>query len=69
MKDIEQRHQSAAAFSAELRSVGAVLDVRAGDTVPGELLPIDDDPGWGRWWVGLVGLGAAGAAAWYWIRR
>jgi len=69
MKDIDRRHQSAAAFSAELRSVGAILDVRAGEIVPGELLPIEDDPGWGRWWAGLVGLGVAAAAVWYWIHR
>jgi serine/threonine-protein kinase len=69
MKDIERRQQSAAALSAELRSLGAILDVRAGETVPGELLPIEDDPGWGRWWAGLVGLGVVAAAVWYWVRR
>jgi serine/threonine-protein kinase len=65
-KDIEQRQQSAASFSAELRSIGAMLDVRMGDSPsPRDLLPIDDDPGTAKWWViGILGL-AAGAAGWW----
>jgi serine/threonine-protein kinase len=66
-KDIEQRHQSAASFSAELRSIGAILDVRAGDAAPGDLLPLDDDePGSGRWWIAaIVGAAAVAAAIWW----
>jgi serine/threonine protein kinase len=43
--DIAQRHQSAAAFAAELRSVAAMLDVRSGESTesPAEL-QIDDTP-------------------------
>jgi serine/threonine-protein kinase len=69
-KDIEQRQQSAASFSAELRSLGAMLDVRTGDSpAPGDLLPIDDDPGTAKWWlVALVGL-AVGAAGWWYFGR
>lgn len=43
--DISVRQQSAAALAAELRSVAAVLDVRAGDAdAPSSVLPIDDTP-------------------------
>jgi hypothetical protein len=69
-KEIDRRQQSTAALSAELRSVGAILDVRSGDSAHGDLLPIDDDPGSGRWWAAaLVVLVAAGLAAWYWSAR
>jgi serine/threonine-protein kinase len=69
-KDIEQRQQSAASFSAELRSLGAMLDVRTGDSPsPGDLLPIDDDPGMAKWWaVAAAGL-LIGAAAWWFFAR
>lgn len=67
-KDLEHRQQSAASFSAELRSIGAMLDVRTGDSPsPGDLLPIDDDPGRGKWWaIGVAGV-ALGAAGWWWF--
>lgn len=66
-KEIDKRPQSAAALSAELRSVGAALDVRAGD-MPRELLPLDEDRGPGRWWAaGLVGVGVVALAVW-WFR-
>lgn len=75
-RDIESRQQSAAALSAELRSVAAVLDVRAGDTVepavlvaqdvrPGEstvLMPLDESPDRAATTL-LAGALAAGAAA------
>lgn len=65
-KEIGKRHQSAASFSAELRSVGAMLDVRSGDASPGELMPLEDDGGGsGKWWVIAI-LGIA-AAAWWWL--
>jgi len=65
-KEIGKRHQSAAALSAELRSVGAMLDVRSGDASPGELMALDDDGGGsGKWWVIAI-LGIA-AAAWWWF--
>ncbi|HEX6975189.1 MAG TPA: serine/threonine-protein kinase [Vicinamibacterales bacterium] len=69
-KDIEHRLQSAASFSAELRSIGAMLDVRTGDSPsPGELLPIDDDPGTARWWLVVAAGLAIGAAAWWFLAR
>jgi serine/threonine-protein kinase len=68
-KDLESRQQSAVSLSAELRSIGAVLDVRTGESAPAELLPLDDDIGGGaQWWIaGLVAI-ACGAAAiwWFW---
>jgi serine/threonine protein kinase len=43
--DIAQRHQSAAAFAAELRSLAAVLDVRSGESSQSSaMLQIDDSP-------------------------
>lgn len=66
-KDIDARQQSAASLSAELRSVGATLDVRSGDPSAGELMPLDDDEGSvGKWIGALVVLGLAAAAVWWW---
>ena len=67
-KDIDSRQQSAAAFSAELRSVGAMLDVRSGDAA-GDLLPLDDAGSGAGGYVGLAaGLGLLVAAAWWLLR-
>lgn len=66
-KEIGGRHQSAASFSAELRSVGAMLDVRSGDVSPGELMPLDDDgSGSARWW--LLAIPGAAVVLWWWLR-
>ncbi len=68
-KEIDQRPQSAASFSAELRGIGAILDVRAGDAGPSELLPLDDEEtGHGKWWVAAAAILAIGGLAW-WILR
>jgi serine/threonine-protein kinase len=67
-KPIDKRHQSAASFSAELRSVGAILDVRAGDASPGDLLPLEDDGGPAKWWLAAAGL-AVGAGVLWWALR
>jgi serine/threonine protein kinase len=65
-KDIDARLQSAAAFSAELRSVGAMLDVRAGDLSSDELLPLDDEgSNAGMWLTVLFLVGIAGLVAWW----
>ncbi len=66
-KDIEQRQLSAASLSAELRSIGAMLDVRSGDSPnPGDLLPIEEDPRTGKWWaLGIVTAAAIVAASWW----
>jgi eukaryotic-like serine/threonine-protein kinase len=68
-KDIEARQQSAASLSAELRSVGAVLDVRAGEDGPHELMPLEEDEGRGAgFWIGLfVVITIAAAVGWYWL--
>ena len=68
-KDIDSRPQSAASFSAELRGIGAILDVRSGMAGPSELLPIEDDPGSSaKWWVAIVAIIAVAGFAW-WILR
>jgi serine/threonine protein kinase len=68
-KEIESRPQSAASFSAELRGIGAMLDVRSGMTGPSELLPIEDDPGSSaKWWVAAIVVVAVAGLAW-WIFR
>ncbi len=65
-KDISARQQSAASLSAELRSVAAVLDVRAGDSEPGELIPIDDEPRATGMWVAIaLALAAVVLLMWY----
>jgi eukaryotic-like serine/threonine-protein kinase len=68
-KNIEARQQSAASFSAELRSVGAVLDVRAGEDGPHELMPLDEPEGRGAgFWIGLfLVVMIAAAVVWYWM--
>lgn len=64
-KDLEARQQSAASFAAELRSLGAVMDVRAGEPAPSDLLPLDDEGGGsGTWW--LLGLSAIVVIAILW---
>jgi serine/threonine-protein kinase len=68
-KDIDTRQQSAAALSAELRSVGAILDVRSGDSSPGELLPLDDEgEGSGKFVVMAIVAAAIAGAAWWFLR-
>jgi serine/threonine protein kinase len=66
-KEIDQRPQSAASLSAELRGIGAMLDVRAGDMAPSELLPLDDEgaASRGRWWVAAAAVLAIGGLAWW----
>lgn len=67
-KDISVRQQSAAAFSAELRSVGAMLDVRAGEAVETDLLipPDDDGLSAGTWIAIVLLLAGLGMTLWYW---
>lgn len=68
-KEIDSRPQSAASFSAELRGIGAMLDVRSGMAGPSELLPIEDDPGSSaKWWVAAAAIVAVAGLAW-WILR
>jgi serine/threonine protein kinase len=71
--DLDLRQQSAAALSAELRSVAAVLDVRAGDTTsPSALLPLDESPdrnAAGLLTGSLIAAAAAAAGLWWWLSR
>ena len=71
--DLARRQQSAAALAAELRSVAAVLDVRAGDAAsPSAVLPIDDKAD--RNVLGLLAgvvvvVAAAFAGVWWYLTR
>jgi len=69
----DDRQQSAASFAAELRSVGAVLDVRGGEAVHApDLLPLDDTPDRNASLLltsALVGAAAVAAAVWWWLSR
>jgi serine/threonine protein kinase len=68
-KDINNRPQSAASFAAELRGIGAILDVRAGEANPSELLPLDDEGGGtGKWWLVLAVIVAAAGLAWWFLK-
>jgi len=67
-KNLDSRQQSAVSFAAELRSIAAILDVRAGDAVPTDLIPLDDDgEGSGGLWA-IAALGVVGIVAWLWFR-
>ncbi len=66
-KSLEQRYESAATLAAELRSVGAILDVRS-DTQEAAAVFEPAQPArrsGAGWLVLLVLLAAAGAAGWY----
>ena len=71
--DLEHRLQSAASLAAELRSVGAVLDVRGGEPVHApDLIPLDDSPDRNASWLlttALVVAALAAAAVWWWLAR
>jgi serine/threonine-protein kinase len=68
-KSIERRYQNAATFSAELRSVAAAMDLRAGDAPPQELLRIDDEgSGAGMWWTIAAGAALFAGVAWWAMR-
>ena len=68
-KDVGSRQQSAVSFAAELRTVAAILDVRAGENVPSSLIPLDDDGATsGKWWVVAALLGGLAVLGWIWLR-
>lgn len=71
--DIGNRQQSAAALAAELRTVAAILDVRAGDTIePSATLQLDESPdrnASGITALALIAAGLAAVAVWYWLSR
>jgi len=64
-RDVEARYQSAASFSAELRRVGAILDVRAGESGPRELLIEEEVSGAGKWWAVAAGAAVLAALGWW----
>ena len=70
-KPVESRFQSAASFSAELRSVAAALDVRP-DQLGGDfLLPVDDDADKtppAVWAAAAAGVATLGAVVWWLVR-
>jgi len=69
-KTVEGRFQSAASFSAQLRSVAAALDVRP-DKGGEFLLPVDDEADrtpTAVWVAGGTGVAALGAVVWWLVR-
>jgi hypothetical protein len=76
-RDLPRRTESAAKLASDLRRCAGLVDPIA--TVrpareparPGgspDLLPLDEDRGWGVWWL-LAGLGGAlGIAVYLWLR-
>jgi serine/threonine protein kinase len=67
-KDLDGRYQSAASFGAELRSVAAVLDLRAGEASPADLMPLDDEPASRGWILVLLLILIVAALLWFWRR-
>ena len=66
-KSLDQRYESAVTLAAELRSVGAILDVRSGTQEAASVF-VPTQPARrsvGGWIVLLLVLAALGAAAWY----
>ena len=71
-KTVEGRFQSAASFSAQLRSVAAALDVRPDDKGGEFLLPVDDEADrtpTAVWVAGGAGVAAVGAVVWWILSR
>jgi serine/threonine-protein kinase len=67
-KDLEQRFQSAASFSAALRRVAPALDVRSEEKGADYLLPVDDDADKVPpmvWVAGLAGVAMLAAVVWW----
>ena len=65
-KSVDARYETAASLAAELRSVGAILDVRSGTIEPADAVvgPAPRRRSYGRWILLLIVLAALGAAAW-----
>lgn len=70
-KDLENRFQSAASFSSELRRIAPALDVRAEQPMGDYLMPVDDDADRVPvlvWLSAVVGVVVLAAAIWWVIR-
>ena len=57
----------AASFAAELRSVAAVHDVRAGEIAGGELIHLDEDRHGGPVWIAVLLFVVVVLAAWFYF--
>jgi serine/threonine protein kinase len=68
-RDVHTRYQSAAAFSAELRRVEALMDVRSGDRASQDLLRLDEEPSRTGMWVTIAVGVAALAGLMFWAFR
>ena len=68
-KSLDRRFEAAATVAAELRAVGAILDVRSADSEPPSLAPLGAraERPYGRW-IALALLLAALVAAGWWQR-
>jgi TolB-like protein len=66
-KSLDQRYESAATVAAELRSVGAILDVRSdSEEMAAVFAPVRTPRrSFGRWIVLLLVLAVAGGGVWY----
>jgi serine/threonine protein kinase len=65
-RDVDTRYQSAAAFSAELRRVEALMDVRSGDRPSQDLLRLDEEPSRTGMWITIAVGVAAIAGLMFW---
>jgi serine/threonine protein kinase len=62
-KEIEKRHESAAALASDLRGVSRGLDAGPGTVARTSPIPPDDERRSGVWWI--AALGAAALAGWW----
>jgi eukaryotic-like serine/threonine-protein kinase len=53
-KPVQERYQSAAALSAELRRVAGLMDARSGDAAPQDLLRLDEEPSRLGMWLAII---------------
>jgi serine/threonine protein kinase len=67
-KEIDKRPQSASVLASELRHIGELLDVRAGDPPRTELHQLDEDSGGNTWLVVVLVVLAIAVVLW-WILR
>ncbi|TDI24822.1 MAG: serine/threonine protein kinase [Acidobacteria bacterium] len=67
---VEDRYQSAVSFAAELRSVGAMFDVRSGGREPPSLVTATEARSGrsSRWLIPFLALLALAGATWLWLR-